>query len=328
MGAEERPGLLDRLVESLARLVDGAGFRGNRVRWRWARLKGTVEEGGLRALLPRPGAGARHRVCPECGALAPRASWSCAACGASLAHLRLARAGRALEAILPGATTGPAALLLVNVALFLLVLLAPAERGEPSELARLVHFDGATLLRYGAGASWLTFGQGEWWRLVTPVFLHGGLLHLLFNSLVLLQLGPLVEEEYGTERFLVLYLACGIGGNVASQGLRSTVTVGASSAIVGLMGLLLVYGWRRGGVFGTNLRKAMATYAFYVLLMSLLPGVDLLSHAGGFASGAALGSVVPPGAFRSRGAARLWAALAAAGVALVLFSFYRVARSG
>lgn len=315
-------------MESFARLADGAGLRGSRVRWRWARLKEALEEGGLGAVLPWRRAGARHKVCPDCGALAPRASWSCTACGASLAHLRLARVGRALEAIFPGATTGPAVLLLVNVGLFLLVLLAPAERGEISGLLRLVRFDGATLLRYGAGASWLTFGEGEWWRLVTPVFLHGGLLHLLFNSLVLLQLGPLVEEEYGTERFLVLYLACGIGGNVASQGLRPTVTVGASSAIVGLIGLLLVHGWRRGGVFGRNLRKAMATYAFYVLAMSLLPGVDLLSHAGGFVSGAALGWVAPPGAFRSRGAARLWGALAAAGIVLVLLSFYRVARSG
>jgi len=328
LSGEDRPGIADRLVELLARGMEGAGLRGSRLRWRWARLKQTIEEEGMRALLPRGARGSRHRVCPNCGALNPPKSWSCAGCGKSLAHLRLAWVGRAIGAILPGATTGPALVLLVNFALFLLVLLSPAAEAGPSGLARLLRFDGASLLRYGAGASWLSFGEGEWWRLVTPVFLHGGLLHLLFNSFVLLQLGPLVEQEYGTERFFVLYLACGAGGNLASQGLRPAVTVGASSAIVGLVGVLLVHGFRRGGVFGTNLRRAMTTYAFYVLVMSLLPGVDLLSHAGGFLSGAALGAIVPAGSLRSRAWTHLWSALALAAVAVVLLAFYQLARSG
>jgi membrane associated rhomboid family serine protease len=106
-----------------------------------------------------------------------------------------------------------------------------------------------------------------------------------------------------------------------SQGLGRHPTVGASSAILGLMGLLLVYGFRRGGVFGQSLRSAMGRYAIYVFIFSLLPGVDFLSHAGGFLGGCALGFVLPPGSFRSRATAFFWELLAMAMLVLVLVSF-------
>ena len=65
-------------------------------------------------------------------------------------------------------------------------------------------FDGLTLVRLGS-LNALTLGHGEWWRLLTPIFLHGGLLHFALNTYALVQIGPLVEEEYGTERFAVIY---------------------------------------------------------------------------------------------------------------------------
>ncbi len=328
MERDDRPGLADRAVDFLARLMDRAGLSGTRFRWRWNRLRSGIEEQGLRAILPWPSARSRHRVCPTCKALVPRSAWLCPACGAGLAHLRAAGIGRAIAAVIPGATTSPAVILLVNGLMFALVLMTPAGDVAVGGFARLLRLDGASLMRYGAGFGPLTFGHGEWWRLITPVFLHGGLLHILFNSMVLLQLGPLVEEEYGTERFVVVYLICGVAGNLASQGLRGGPTVGASSAIVGLMGFLLIYGWRRGGVFGRSLNRAMTEYAIYVLIMSFLPGVDLLAHAGGFAAGAALGGVVPPGPFRSRATARLWSILAGGALALTLVAFYLMARHG
>jgi rhomboid protease GluP len=269
-------------------------------------------------------------MCPSCRALVPKSTWKCPECGVALASVRAPGIGRLLGNVLPGATAVTGLIFLVNGLLFLLTALAPVDgpEGTSSVGARLWRVDVATLLRYGAGYGPLTFGLGQWWRLVTPIFLHGGLLHIVFNSMVLLQLGPLVEEEYGTERFFLVYLVTGITGNLASQVFGGHSTVGASGAILGLMGLLLVYGFRRGGVFGQNLRSAIGRYAVYVFIFSLLPGVDLLSHAGGFAGGCLLGLVVPPGPFRNRATALLWEGLASVAVVLLLVAFSLMARHG
>jgi hypothetical protein len=103
--------------------------------------------------------------------------------------------------------------------------------------------------------------------------------------------------------------------------------VGASGAICGLIGLLLAYSLRRGGA-GGGLRTSMTRTAIYLLVFSLLPGIDLLCHAGGFAAGFAMGFVFRPGPIRSRAAAAAWNASLLLAVGLVLWSFWQVARHG
>ena len=318
--------MLDRIVDLVARGLDALGLGGTRLRWRWNRRRRDLGEAGLRAAVASRSATGRYKMCPACRALVPKSAWTCTECGAGLAGVRAPGLGRLVSNVLPGATAVTGLIFLVNGLLFLLVLLAPVAGAEAE--GRLMRLDFASLLRYGAGYGPLTFQLGEWWRLVTPIFLHGGLLHIVFNTIVLLQLGPLVEEEYGTERFLFVYLASGVAGNLASQFLGSRPTVGASSAILGLMGLLLVYGLRRGGVFGRNLSSSIGRWAIYIFIFSLLPGVDFLSHAGGFVCGGALGLVVPPGPFRSRATALLWEGLALAATVVVLASFYLMANRG
>jgi len=103
-------------------------------------------------------------------------------------------------------------------------------------------------------------------------------------------------------------------------------TVGASGAIFGLMGLLLAYGWVRGGATGTALRQAMTRYLIYMLVFSVLVrGIDHLNHAGGLVAGALAGLVVPAGEFRNRAEATFWKLLAGLGVLLVVACFYFVA---
>src|SRR6185295_12620812 len=132
-------------------------------------------------------------------------------------------------------TTGSSLLLLVNSLMFVLMAFSPSADGQGTALARVMSFDRFTLWRYGSGYGLLVLDDGEWWRLVTSLFLHGGLLHFVFNTYVLLQLGPLVEETYGTERFWTMYLWAGLCGNLAAQLLRPEVpVVGASGSIVGL----------------------------------------------------------------------------------------------
>lgn len=321
--------MMDRLVDLAARALDALGLNGTRLRWRWNQRRRDLGEAGFRTVLMTRSATGRFKMCPSCRALVPRSAWTCSECGAGLASVRAPGLGRLVSNVLPGATAATGLIFLVNGLMFLLVLLVPvAASGDQGGPGRFFRFDVVSLIRYGAGYGPLVFELGEWWRLVTPIFLHGGILHIVFNSMVLVQLGPLVEEEYGTERFFLVYLASGIAGNVASQLLGSHPTVGASSAILGLMGLLLVYGFRRGGVFGQNLRAAIGRYAIYIFVFSLLPGVDFLSHAGGFACGCLLGLVVPPGPFRNRATAVVWEGLSLVALALLLTSFYMMSRHG
>lgn len=325
---------LDGAVELLARAMDALGLNGTRLRWKWNRRRRDLGETGLRTAVLFRSATSRYKMCPSCRALVPRSASVCPECTATLAAVRAPGIGRLVSNVLPGATAATSLLLLANGALFVLMLMLTLSSGRAGGLFSA--FDTITLIRFGSGLSVLTLGHAEWFRLVTPIFLHGGLLHFAFNSYALLQIGPLVEEEYGTERFAVVYLASGIVGNVFSQLVRPFLpwmnptvnTVGASGAICGLIGLMLVYGMRRGGVLGTSFRSGMGQYALYILVFSFLPGVDGLCHLGGFVGGFLLGWVVPTGPFRSRGSALLWDALVLLSVVAILLSFYQVAVRG
>lgn len=333
MGSEGRGGLLDSAIEMIARALDGVGLNGTRVRWKWSQRRRDLGEAGFRTGNLFRSARGRYKMCPSCRALVPRSAWRCSECGAGLAGVRAPGVGRLLSNVLPGATAVTGLLFLVNGLFFLLCLLAPiasaAPDGGKSTVNSLIGMDGGTLLRYGAGLGGLTFGSGEWFRLITPIFLHGGLLHIVFNSIVLLQLGPLVEAEYGTERFAFIYLATGIAGNLLAQFLKPQgLVVGASGAICGLVGVLLVFGARRGGAYGGQLKSLMAQNALFILMMSLLPGISLLSHLGGFLGGCALGAVVPWGAFRNRGTALVWEAFSWVSVSIALYAFLQMARHG
>jgi rhomboid protease GluP len=317
---EPRPGALDRAVELAARRLNGT-----RLRWRWNRHRARLAEAGARGGMLVRSARAKHKMCPACRALVLRSASRCEACGADLARVRTPGVGRIVANLLPGITAATSLLLLTNGFWFLLTLLAQIKGGGGAG-GLFTTFDGRLLYAFGSGWSVATL-SGEWWRIVTPIFLHGGILHFFFNSYVFLQLGPLVEEEFGTERFWVIYLLSGIAGSALSQFVRTVNTVGASGAIFGLIGLLLVHGWRTGGARGTALRAGMTRYLVYILVFSLIPGVgiDHLNHAGGLACGALLGLVVRAGAFRGRGEAATWRGMAVLGVLLVLWSFYRVA---
>ncbi len=331
MDAPDRPSLLDRGVDLAARAMDAVGLNGTRLRWRWNARRRDLGEAGMRAEVMIRSARGHYKMCPSCRSLVPRSAWTCPDCGQGLSRVRAPGLGRLFSNVLPGTTAATGIILLVNGAMFLVMLMAPYEvpgREAAPGLSRLLGFDGLTLIRYGSGFSPLTWQLGNWWRLVVPIFLHGGLLHFAMNSLALVQLGALVEEEYGTERFFFVYLACGVAGSVASQLPRVVNTVGASGAICGLLGLLFVHGVRRGGAYGAALRSSMARNTLFVLVMSFLPGIDWLCHVGGLACGFVLGWIVPFGPFRGRYTALVWEVLSFAAAAVVLASLWAMVRGG
>ena len=272
-----------------------------------------------------------YKMCPSCRALVPRSAWTCSECGASLSRVRAPGLGRLISNLIPGATAATGAILLVNGLIFVVMLIAPPPvvgAEFRSGFGRLLGFDGATLLRYGSGYPELTFGLGEWWRLITPLFLHAGILHFAMNSMALSSLGPLAEEEYGTERFGVIYLLSGLGGTLVAQYLGGVWTVGASGAICGLLGLMLVHGWRRGGAYGSAMQSVMARNAVMMVVMSLLPGIDWRSHLGGFLTGAACGLLIPWGPYRGRVAATIWSLAILACLGVCVAAFYSMAIHG
>ena len=128
--------------------------------------------------------------------------------------------------------------------------------------------------------------NGEWWTLLTAIYLHGSLLHIFFNVLWIRQLGPAVEELYGPSRLVIIYTVAGAVGFVASNLLSPWPSVGASGSIFGLLGALVAFGQKRGGTFGAMVLRQYGQWALVLFVLGfLMPGVNNIAHAGGFVGG-------------------------------------------
>ena len=135
-----------------------------------------------------------------------------------------------------------------------------------------------------AGA--IPWHYGRWWTLFTAIYLHGGLLHILFNVLWIRQLGPAVEEIYGPARLVVIFTVSGVAGFVVSNSLGVPFTIGASGSFFGLLGAIVAYGRKRGGVFGRMVLQQYGQWALILFIMGFfMAGVNNWAHAGGFAGG-------------------------------------------
>jgi rhomboid protease GluP len=332
---DDKLGVLDRIVEQLAKLLNSLGLNGTRLLWKWNRRRRGLAEAGLKTEILWRSAKGKHKMCPSCRALVDRSARVCPDCGTTLSGVRAPGIGRTVSNLLPGVSAATSVLMLVNGFWFLLMIMAQIKSGSSGgPVSPFSPFDLELMVRFGAGISRervLSTGMvtgGEWWRLITPMFLHGGMMHFLFNSYLLLNLGPLVEEIYGTPRYWVIYLTCGIAGNMASELPRYVITVGASGAIMGLIGLLLVHGFRSGGVLGQTMKSLLFRLIIYSVILSLIFNIDHLNHIGGLACGALLALIVPHGSYRDRSETVFWQVLSLIGVLLVLIAFGHVAALG
>jgi rhomboid protease GluP len=152
--------------------------------------------------------------------------------------------------------------------------------------------------------------QGRWWTVLTAIYLHGSLLHLVFNLLWIRQMASDVEEVFGHARFIVIFTVSGALGFVLSNFVGVAYTLGASGAVFGLFGAMVYYGRQRGGFFGEAVFKQYGTWALVIFVLGFLPGfhVNNWGHGGGFAGGFLAALVL--GAGRSeRGTHRVLAAL-------------------
>ncbi len=153
------------------------------------------------------------------------------------------------------------------------------------------------LVQWGANAGALTL-SGEWWRLLTNIFVHGGLIHIAFNMWCLWNLGQLCESLYGRWTYAAIYLICGLGASLASATLHPYIpSVGASGAIFGLAGALIAafklgeFSVPRSALSGT-LRSLGAFVVYNLIFGFILPGVDNTAHIGGLITGLIVGALI------------------------------------
>jgi rhomboid protease GluP len=154
-----------------------------------------------------------------------------------------------------------------------------------------------TLIAFGAKVNPLV-AAGEYWRLLTAVFVHIGPMHLIFNSVALLSFGRLAEIIYGHWRFLAIYLVSGIAGATFSYLLTRGISAGASGAIFGIAGALAVFflvnRGRGPAAAQGQLGSMVALLAINGVFGVLNPIVDNWAHAGGLIAGAALAAWLTP----------------------------------
>ena len=275
---------------------------------------------------------ARPKLCPACGTLVGSSATRCHQCGASMTF-SLAAVNRSLGRLMPTTSPGTYGILTLSCLLYGVTLLATIRHGGfegfgggLSGLMNLGGIDGDVLQRMGASLP-LPVNLAEPWRFVTAVFLHASLMHIAFNMWVLMDIGPQVEELYGTGRFLFIYVVTGIGGYVLSSAFGN-FSVGGSGALLGLIGVMLAITIGRKSAGMQMLRSQLIRWLIYIGVLGLLmQGVDNYAHLGGLATGFLLGRIMvdrPPADVRER---KLATVLGWAAVIVVVASFAMAGRA-
>ena len=294
-------------------------------------------------------------MCRNCGAIVGAGQSQCSVCGAATGEQSASRRPpvvsdretiRFARAILARPYVFTIILLMANIFIFLLMWQSSGMR-----LSLLEPFPPEILIAYGAKLNLLINDQNQWWRLVTPMFVHVNLLHLLVNMYSLWILGPYVEKLYGSAKFIVFWVLTGIGASVASY---LTVvntspsfgplgrflfrpdmpSAGASGSLFGLVGVLFAFGIKYRHELPEGFKRAFGTGLLPMILLNLFIGYvgsgifDNAAHLGGLISGAGLGFIV---GYRRPGekpnVAIFWRVLQVLAVALVVFSFTRVVQN-
>ena len=304
-----------------------------------------------------PNAAGRPTLCRNCGAIVGAGEPTCGVCGASSSaqpavsspqNLPDRETLRFARAILNRPYKFTITILIANLFVFLLMW-------QSSGLNNQVlwsEFSEPVLIAYGAKLNALINGPSyQWWRFVTPMFVHVNLIHIGVNMYSLWILGPYVEKIYGSAKFVVFWVLTGIAGVVASyltvrpslagSGLGrflfkavDSPSAGASGALFGLVGVLFVFGIKFRHELPEGFKRAFGTGLIPVIMINLFIGflgrsfIDNAAHLGGMLSGAALALLVQyrrPG--DSQGSAAVWRVLQVAALLLVAFCFWKVSRN-
>src|SRR5687768_5175451 len=298
----------------------------------------------------------RPSLCRKCGAIVGAGQNTCNVCGAdatapssSTSQPRRAYdldAKRFARAVLNRSYIFTILFLVANFFVFLMMW-----QSSGMNSAALWRFAPEVLQAYGAKLNFLIRDAHEWWRFVTPVFIHGNLLHLLVNMYSLWMIGPYVEKLYGSAKFVVFWVFTGIAGVVASYlAVRPDLagssigrflfksddlpSAGASGALFGLVGVLFIFGIKFRRELPEGFKRAFGTGMLPIIVINLVIGylgrgfIDNAAHLGGLITGATLAVAAEyrrPG--DSARVAMVWRVLQAASLVIVVAAFYKVVRN-
>ena len=266
-------------------------------------------------------------MCPNCRAFITVDDKVCPYCEAKLGPpiAKQRSAAEALGGIIPHARFTTMMILLINTGFYIATVLYSSRNGGRAGL----DLDGQTLFDFGAKEAQAIFAGGQWWRLITAGFLHGGLLHILMNSWVLFDLGVQVEQAYGTSRYLVFYFVSTITGFLASSYWSPYLSIGASAGIFGLIGAMIALGMRDRSSYGAAVRSIYVRWAMYGLAMGILPSLigisfmDNAAHIGGIAGGFLIAYAAGTPGF-SRTVEGFWRAASGVAIAITALAFVRM----
>ena len=227
-------------------------------------------------------------LCPNCRRLISRSEDKCPHCGLGkpgswLKNNRLTASFSHPDQLLQ-------TIIYVNIGMFILsILLNPGRTNFNINPFGFLSPSNQSLLLLGSTGTIPILQLNRWWTLISANYLHGGLLHILFNMMALRQVGHLVVHEYGGSRMFAIYTIGGVLGFFVSFLAGVPFTIGASAALCSLIGALLYYGKSRGGVYGQAVYKQIGSWAVFIFIFGLIvPGINNWGHGGGMLAGAVL----------------------------------------
>ncbi|MFQ5822898.1 MAG: rhomboid family intramembrane serine protease [bacterium] len=223
-------------------------------------------------------------ICPNCGKLISANSNECIHCG--MKNPNLWGLTGILRKIFGGQMSFIPIISIVCIVLYVISLLIdPSAIFQRQGLLGFLSPSGYSLNRLGMTGAF-AMSRGHWWTLITAIYLHGGILHILFNVLWIRQLGPVVEEFFGISRSFLIFTLSGVLGFIVSNYFGIPFTIGASGSIFGLLGALVYYGRKRGGTFGTAIYRQTGQWAIVLFILGfLMPAINNFAHGGGFIGG-------------------------------------------
>lgn len=232
----------------------------------------------------------RHSIlCPNCRRLISTGEPVCPYCGIKNpgAHWR----NNFLTRILSGGDQTVTNIVYLCIGMYVLsILISPASTGFGLNPLSFLSPGDNSLLLLGATGTYPIARFGRWWTLISAIYLHGSILHLIFNMMALRQIGPLVLQEFGAYRMFAVFTLTGVGGFLASYLFNVPLTIGASGSICGLIGAALYYGKSRGGAFGQMVYQQIIGWVGGIFLFGfLVPGINNWAHGGGLLCGILLG---------------------------------------
>jgi rhomboid protease GluP len=223
-------------------------------------------------------------MCPNCRAFITTNDKICPYCDAPVGARAVDRRSPAdlLGGLIPHARFVTVLILLINTGLFLAMIVFSSRMGWGAGM----DFDGRVLYAFGAKYREAIL-EGQWWRLITAGFLHGGMWHILMNSYGLFIIGSQVEQEFGTDRYLVIYIVSTITGFLASFYWTAAISVGASAGIFGLIGAMIAFGIHEKSPYGSAMQRQYLFWAGINLAIGAFGGlaIDNAAHLGGMAGG-------------------------------------------